>query len=398
MSKLEKFLLSINLFIYFCLTIFSFSQLDLNLTISNNQLFLNFVGSMQQLGYYNRPISTAIFIALEVFAFSFFAFNLYLIHKGVVSLKYLLISSISIVSLLIFAYPFLSADIFNYLFDAKILLKYSSNPYTHRPLDFSQDEWLRFMRWTHRYSPYGPSWIFLSLIPSILGFGKFTLTLITFKIFTSIFHFINIYLIYKIIWRLNPKAAVFGTAFYALNPLILLEGVANGHNDIVQATFLLLPTLLVLNRKNSLFVLSIIIGTSIKYISVFTLPIVASAVSKRISIKLLIQITLVLILIFTVIYSTFGISIPFVKTGATQVQFQPWYLIWIIPLVAILTNPSLTTLATALCFGASLRYLPYLYYGDWSHTGTIPFMQLALLTPFFMAVVYFLTRKIFLKR
>src|SRR3989304_6764601 len=236
MSRLEKILLTVNIILYGFLTVFSYAYVDLNLTLSQNPQALSFVRLMQQLGYYHRLQATLIYLILIIFAFSFFIINLWLFYKSKIGLNYLKISTITNTAILIFAYPFLSSDLFNYLFDAKIIINYHASPYTHRPLDFPNDEWLRFMRWVHRYSPYGPFWLGMSIIPAFLGFGKFILNYLTFKIFIAFFHLINTYLIWKILNRTDVEMATFGTAFYALNPLFLIEGVANSHNDVVLAT------------------------------------------------------------------------------------------------------------------------------------------------------------------
>src|SRR3989344_5619935 len=178
MTIIEKKLLLINLLLYVFIWIYSFTQVDLNLTLVSNQFAVSFISLLQRLGYYQRSASTFAYLLLIGLLFSFFIYNLWLFYKAKIGFKYLVFSSILNTVLLIFSYPFLSADIFNYLFDAKIILKYHTSPYTHKPLDFPLDDWLRFMRWTHRYSPYGPLWLFLSLIPAVLGFGKFILNLV----------------------------------------------------------------------------------------------------------------------------------------------------------------------------------------------------------------------------
>src|SRR4030043_660193 len=177
MSNYEKILLVSNILLYGSLLIFSYAYVDLNLTFSQNPVIINIINFLQQLGYYNRPIATLFYVLFIIFSFSFFIFNLWSFYKSRIGLKYLTISTLINTMILIFAYPFLSSDLFNYLFDAKIILNYHVSPYTHRPLDFPDDEWLRFMRWVHRYSPYGPFWLGLSLIPASLGFGKFILNL-----------------------------------------------------------------------------------------------------------------------------------------------------------------------------------------------------------------------------
>jgi len=384
MSKLEKILLGANIFLYSFLAIFSYSYVDLNLTLSQNPSVNSFVKTMQQLGYYHRPQATLIYLILIISAFSFFIFHLWLFYKSRIGLKYLTISTLINTLILIFAYPFLSSDLFNYLFDAKIILKYRANPYTHMALDFPNDPWLRFMRWVHRYSPYGPLWLILSLIPAILGFGKFILNLLTFKIFIAFFHLVNSYLILKTLNKINPKVAFFGTAFYALNPLFLIEGVVNAHNDVFLATFLLASIYFWITARRLWSYLFLIFGTFIKYIPILNLPILLffslypkTRYSKKMDrVNWFILANLIIMTIFTYLFSSFRITVPFVSSGATQVQFQPWYLFWTLPFISLLTNPYLTILAIVFSIGSSLRYLPYLYYGDWSQPYTIPFMQL----------------------
>jgi len=407
MSKTEKILLAINALLYGSLAIFSYSYVDLNLTISQNKLVLAFVNTMQQLGYFNRPTATLIYLIWIFLAFLFFIINLWLCYRSKVSLRYLAISTVTNTLILVFAYPFLSSDLFNYMFDAKIILNYHASPYTHRPLDFPNDEWLRFMRWVHRYSPYGPLWLGMSLIPAFLGFGKFILNFLTFKIFIGVFHLLNTYLIYKILKKMNNKSYLLGTAFYAFNPLFLIEGVANAHNDVVLATFILLAIYLWVISKKAAY-LSIFLGILIKYIPILNLPwlMFFHLRGERFShlggvqgkdFRRFILLNLITMALFTYIFSSFKITIPFVSSGATQVQFQPWYLFWTLTLIALLDNMFLFVIAIALSLGASLRYLPYLYYGDWSHTGTIEFMTPITIIPPIIALIVVSLKKRFLK-
>ncbi|OGD95775.1 hypothetical protein A3A48_04070 [Candidatus Curtissbacteria bacterium RIFCSPLOWO2_01_FULL_37_9] len=413
MIKLERYLLIINFFLYFCLLLFSYSYVDLNLTVSQNPQVLFFINMMQKLGYFYRPQATLIYIILIIFTFSFFIFNLWLFYRNNVGLKYLKISAIVNTLILIFAYPFLSSDLFNYLFDAKIILNYHLNPYTHKPLDFPGDEWLRFMRWTHRYSPYGPLWLGISFITALFGFGKFILNFLAFKIFIGLFHLINTYLIFKILHKTKPKSVLFGTAFYALNPLFLIEGVANAHNDIVLTAFILASIYSIIIGRNLLSFLLLLAASLVKYIPILNLPWLIwfslntlwmipeeSQKSKNSLIKNILNLTgmcnknkiqtfiilnLLTLSVFTYLFSSFRITVPFVSSGATQVQFQPWYLFWTLPLIALLGRIDIVIIAITTTLGASLRYTPFLYYGDWGHSGTVLFMTLILWVPIFLA-------------
>lgn len=417
MSMLEKILIFITIILYGLLAVFSYAYVDLNLTISQNPLVIQFVRNMQQLGYFNRPTATLIYLLFIIFSFSFFVFNLRLFYRLKVGLRYLWLSTIAVTLILIFAYPFLSSDLFNYLFDAKILLNYHASPYTHRPLDFGQDEWLRFMRWIHRYSPYGPLWLGASLIPAVLGFGKFILNFLTFKIFIGVFHILNSWLIYKTLKIINSKKALLGTAFYALNPIFLIEGVANAHNDVVLATFLLLSIYLYVYSKKIWSITALLSGAAIKYIPILILPWLflinyypkfrfSKKMDKSIrfvyvidsNYKFLIVMSFMTMAIFTYLYSSFRITVPFVSGGATQVQFQPWYLFWTIPYIALIPKFRLLILAIVISIGASLRYLPYLYYGDWSGQGTVIFMQAVTIVPVSLVGFFLLIKKFTFKK
>lgn len=394
MNSQEKLLICANVLLYGALTIFSYAYVDLNLTISQNPLVLKFVAVMQQLGYYKRPEATAIYLFWVICAFLFFVYNLHLFKKSKVGLAYLKASVFINTLILIFAYPFLSSDLFNYLFDAKIILTYHVSPYTHKPLDFPSDDWLRFMRWVHRYSPYGPLWLGFSVIPAALGFGKFILNLIMFKITIALFHLINATIIYKFLKKTNTQQALLGTSFYALNPLFLIEGVANSHNDIVLATFLLATVIFVANKQKLKAYTMLLLGILIKYIPVLLLPWVLAASLGKIDTKKTILLTIASMAIFTFLYSSVKITVPFVSAGSTQVQFQPWYLFWTLPLIAMLPIPGLIAVAIVISAGASLRYLPFLYYGDWSHMGTTSFMQLVTVIPLVLAALLVFFRKL----
>lgn len=398
MNKIEKILITTNIFLYISIAIFSYSYVDLNLTLSNIAPINDFVYLMQQLGYFNRFEASVIYLLLITSVFIIFIINLILFSRKKITKKYLKVSAIVSTIILLFSYPFLSSDLFNYMFDAKIIIKYHSNPYAYRPLDFPTDEWLRFMRWIHRYSPYGPLWLGLSIIPATLGFGKFVLNLLTFKIFIAIFHLVNTYLIFKILIKINNKYSLIGTAFYSLNPILLLEGVANAHNDVVLATFLLLPIYFFVINKKVLAYLSLLAGALIKYIPILILPwLIRENLSKNKKVTRLIYINLATMVIFTFIFSTFRISVPFVSGGSTQTQFQAWYLFWTLPFVALTSNIFLFILGIAISIGAAIRYIPFLLTGEWTQPGTIIFMQLAVIVSIVSGFIISIIKKYFIK-
>src|SRR3990172_6981226 len=81
----------------------------------------------------------------------------------------------------------LSSDIYNYIFNAKMVWVYGANPHRQVALNFPDDQWLRFMHNTHTPAPYGYGWTMLSLVPSVIGQNHLKLTLLLVKMFVGAF-------------------------------------------------------------------------------------------------------------------------------------------------------------------------------------------------------------------
>lgn len=377
MSTREKILAVIQVIFALTVVVFSYGYVDLNLTLSSNPTILSIIKNLQFLAYYQRPLATTAYTIFLLVWFGLFVLLIYWFFKNKLSLKFLKLSMLSSVAVLLFAYPYLSSDLFNYMFDAKIIATYHQNPYTTRPMDIQGDDWLRFMRWVHRYSPYGPLWLLYSLVPTIVGLGKFVLTLFAFKLAIGLFQLINTWLVYKILVRVNSKKALLGAAIYGLNPLFLIEGVANAHNDVVIATCFLATIYFAVEQKKILSFASLAGGVFIKYIPILIFPwLLLYNRRPANNFNKLVIASFVTMALFTFIYSSFKITVPFVSSGSTQVQFQPWYLFWSLPFLALLPNFFTFTIILAVSFFSSLRYLPYLYYGDWSQPGTLQYLKI----------------------
>lgn len=149
---------------------YSFTQVDLNLTLIRHPLINQIVKSFQYLGYFQRPLSTYLYLFLLLMLFVLYFSFLILAKKGKLTRREFWLVIISTSVILLFSYPAFSYDIFNYMFDAKTIVFYHASPWQYRPLYFVGDPWLSFMHWTHRPSVYPPVWIGLSLPFYFLGF------------------------------------------------------------------------------------------------------------------------------------------------------------------------------------------------------------------------------------
>lgn len=169
-------------FLYFIgivfFSVFSYSLTDPNLVLINNSIYWRFQQFMWQTFFVNSQLQTSIFIGLFIYLFSCYLFLLKYLIK--LSFKEHILLCIIVSVPLLFSYNALSHDVFNYIFNAKMVAVYHTNPHTHVALDFPHDEWIRFMHNTHTAAPYGYVWTLISLLPFLLGSGKFILTFFSF--------------------------------------------------------------------------------------------------------------------------------------------------------------------------------------------------------------------------
>src|SRR3989344_5685392 len=240
------------------LFLYSFTQVDLNLTLSQFSLWQIAQKFFQQIGYFNRSLSTSFYILIVLLLFGFYFLFLSLASKNKISKKQ--VWSLTIISTVIlsFSYNAFSYDLFNYMFDARIVTHYGQNPYLHKALDFSSDPMLNFMRWTHRTYPYGPAWLFLTVPLTFAGANFFLLTFFLFKLLMGLSFLGSCFLIYKISEILFPQNKIFNAVFWAFNPLIIVEGLISAHNDMPMIFFALLSIFLYLNKKKIYSFLSLL--------------------------------------------------------------------------------------------------------------------------------------------
>jgi hypothetical protein len=254
------------------------------------------------------------------------------------------------------------------MFTAKTVVLYHQNPYSVIPLQFTGVEpWITFMRWTHLPSAYTPVWIALTLPAYVLGFGYFLLTLWNLKILSGIFFVLSAFFIEKILIKVDPQYKDIGVVLFALNPLVIIETLVSGHNDIVMMTLALASYYIYLQKNyiSSFLVLSLSVAS--KLVTIFLIPLYLFRWNRLIAlICMLIGLCLVLL----------------------QRDILPWYFVWIIPFVALMPRSTdIILLSIAASFGLLLRYTPFLLQGNWD--GAAPKIETAVtLVPLILYLVY----------
>src|SRR5579872_1380381 len=155
------------------LFLYSYTQVDLSLTLSRISVWQLVEKAFQYIGYFQRPLSTILYMSIICLLFLCSIGFMRLVQQGKLKRKTVWILIIFSAILLTFSYNAFSYDLFNYIFDAKIVTHYFQNPYIHKALDFPHDPMLSFMHWTQRTYPYGPVWLLVTVPISFIGFQFF---------------------------------------------------------------------------------------------------------------------------------------------------------------------------------------------------------------------------------
>ncbi|MGQ9502359.1 MAG: hypothetical protein ACUVSF_04190 [Anaerolineae bacterium] len=144
---------------------------------------------------------------------------------------------------LIWLYPITATDLFQYVLRARIWVVHHANPMSTPPAVFPDDPLLPFAgEWRVIASPYGPFWELLAGSIARLGFVTPLSGALAYKSVAFGGYLVCMMLLHRMAraWKKNGAA---GVLFFAWNPLVLIQGVGNGHNDMVMLAWMLLALL-----------------------------------------------------------------------------------------------------------------------------------------------------------
>ena len=221
----------------------------------------------------NKIVSTSVFLILFIGITVIYGIivkqNVFKDIKGVL-IYVLVVSAIFAIML-----PWTSSDIFYYMGVGELDSRYHQNPYYVTMKDYYNENNIDdtiFEQgakgyWANTTVVYGPMAQLIFKLCTAISFKNVDISLAVFKLLNLVIHLVNCYLIYKLS---NKKFAV----LYGLNPFILLEFLANVHNDIIVVFFVLLALYMLKRKKIVLSVIFLAIATGIKYFTILLLPVI----------------------------------------------------------------------------------------------------------------------------
>lgn len=353
--------------------LYSYTQYDPNLTLFNNAAFLSLQNAGIQVGLFMRGYSALIFLSLTIFGALLYVLAIRKALSGSFPLKsfFAILAAISLVGLV--SYPAFSKDIFNYIFDAKILSYYHLNPYLFKPLDFPTDNWLRFMTWTHRTYPYGPVWLVLTTPLNLIAQNHFVATLVAYKVFFIANYLLCTRLIYKILIKENITKALTGAVLFALNPLVIYESVISPHLDISMTLLMLLGFYCILFKKRVLAAIFLVLSGGVKFL---TLPLALLPYFKNLTFQTTVKISVIIVLCLLA---------PIIAVR----EAYAWYFLPVVALISLLRSQRLFSVVVICSLGLLLQYLPYIYFGEYIPEVFL-YKNIIIVTSVILSVTFFL--------
>jgi hypothetical protein len=174
---------------------------------------------------------------------------------------------------LTFTFPLTSNDVFDYVAESIELVQHHANPILVPVATFRHDPLMNLAgMWAPTKSPYGPIGVVVDALPTYVAGRNVVLNVALIKLQFSLLLLFDSLVVYGILRRRAPRAALSGALLVAWNPFLLIEFAANGHNDIVMMTFVLLALFCLAEGQLTAGPLLLTGSILVKYVTIPLLP------------------------------------------------------------------------------------------------------------------------------
>lgn len=183
-----------------------------------------------------------------------------------------LAGAIGLPLVLVFAYPSLAADVFDYMMQTRIWVTHGDNPFAQVPSEFRTDPYLKPVGWPNMPTPYGPLFIWVLALPMRLAGDHMVAALVTVKLLAVAAHGATAWLVYLIVRRIAPQRALFALVAYGWNPMAVVFFGVDGHNDAFMLLFLAAALHASLRERHDVALLLLAASTLTKFVPLILLP------------------------------------------------------------------------------------------------------------------------------
>ena len=221
-------------------------------------------------------------VACAAFAAASFLLVLRAAWRGEVRLRTVVILIIAYHAIILSLPLLFSRDVYSYIAYGRIAGVHHANPYVQTPLDFRSDAIFPLVghKWVGTPAVYGP---FFTLVSALVtrGIGSISTLIVVFRLVAIAASLGTIGVVAWLTGRLWPERRVFAIAALGLNPVVLFNSVASGHNDLLVALSIAGALALVVVRKDLLAVIVLTLAALIKASAVLPLVLLIVVIVAR---------------------------------------------------------------------------------------------------------------------
>jgi len=172
----------------------------------------------------------------------------------------------------LFTYPVLAADVFDYLMSGRLISAHHLNPYTWTAASAPQDPYYPPVGWKDQPSIYGPLWVDLMAAVTYVAGGATTAALLLAKALSVLAHLGAAVFVYLIARKVSPGRQLAAFVAYAWNPLVIIYVAVDGHNDSVLLLSVLAAVYFGLDRRWEAALPALTLGTLVKFVPAALFP------------------------------------------------------------------------------------------------------------------------------
>ena len=169
--------------------------------------------------------------------------------------------------------PGFGGDMMEYLMRGRILSVYGKNPYLHVSSEFPGDLLYPYSIWRFTPETYGPLFVMIEALPSKFFPNSIFGMIFSFKLIVLVFFLLGVYFFMRICRKVSPDIPKELPIFFALNPLILIRSLVDGHNDILMVSLTIGCVYFFLEKKYTRAALFWAAAFAVKFIVIILLPV-----------------------------------------------------------------------------------------------------------------------------
>ena len=175
-----------------------------------------------------------------------------------------------------------SRDVYSYAYYGKIAAAYHANPYVATPADFPNDSLAAFVgpKWFDTPAVYGPLWTQVSGLVARVADGVSAFVM-WFRVVAIAASLATVFVVAGLVRRVRPDREAFAVAVVGLNPVVLFQSAASGHNDLLVALAIAAAIALVFSGRELWATVALALGALVKVTGALPLMLWWLAIAAR---------------------------------------------------------------------------------------------------------------------